>query len=190
MYLCFRQGNDVSALEMVVRSNRPAASLVPDVRAALVAFDPSLPNGEYYELDRLVDNAVGPRRLITRLLGFFSCLALLLAAIGLYGVMAFAVTQRQQEIGIRMAIGAQRGDILSMILRGGLRLVALGVAAGLAGSLALTRVLQGQLFGISAYDPLTFAGIAGLLTAVAAVACLLPALRATRVDPLVAVRAE
>jgi len=190
MYLCFRQGNDVSALEMVVRSNRPAASLVPDVRAALVAFDPSLPNGEYYELDRLVDNAVGPRRLITRLLGFFSCLALLLAAIGLYGVMAFAVTQRQQEIGIRLAIGAQRGDILSMILRGGLRLVALGVAAGLAGSLALTRVLQGQLFGISAYDPLTFAGIAGLLTAVAAVACLLPALRATRVDPLVAVRAE
>lgn len=190
MYLPFRQGNDVSALELVVRSTRPAASLVPDVRAALAAFDSGLPNGEYYELDRLVENAVGPRRLITRLLGFFSGLALLLAAIGLYGVMAFAVTQRQQEIGIRMAIGAQRGDILQMILHGGLKLVALGVILGLVGSLALTRVLQNQLFGITAYDPGTFAGIAFLLTAVAAMACLLPALRATRVDPMVALRAE
>ncbi|HEX2862549.1 MAG TPA: ABC transporter permease [Lacunisphaera sp.] len=190
MYLCVRQGNDVSALEMVVRSTRPAAALVPEVRAVLAGFDPNLPNGEYYELDRLVDNAVGPRRLITRLLGFFSGLALLLAAIGLYGVMAYAVSQRQQEIGIRMAIGAQRGDILRMILRGGLGLVATGIAVGLLGSLALTHVLQSQLYGVSAYDPLTFAGIALLLTAVATAACLLPALRATKVDPMVALRTE
>jgi putative ABC transport system permease protein len=190
MYLDCRQLGDWSAMEMVVRSARPSDSLVPEVRAALTGFDPGVPTGEFRALDRLIDDAVGPRRLITRLLGFFSALALSLAAIGLYGVMAFAVTQRRQEIGIRMAIGAQRGDILQMILHGGLKLVAIGVTAGLAGSLALTRVLQGQLFGISSYDPLTFAGIAALLTAVATLACLLPALRATRVDPMVALRAE
>lgn len=190
MYLDCRQSGDWSAMEMVVRSARPAEALLPEVRAALTAFDPGLPTGEYRPLDQLIDHAVGPRLLITRLLGFFSGLALALAAIGLYGVMAFAVTQRQQEIGIRMAIGAQRWDILQMILRGGLRLVALGIAAGLLGSLALTRVLQSQLFGVTAYDPLTFAGIAALLTTVAAAACLLPALRATKVDPMIALRAE
>ena len=190
LYLNFRQGSDVSALEMVVRSARPAAALVPEVHAALVAHDPDLPNGEYYELDQLVDNAVGPRRLITRLLGFFSSLALVLAAIGLYGVMAFAVTQRQQEIGIRMAIGAQRQDILQMILRDGLKLVAIGVIVGLGGSLVFARMLQGLLFGVSAYDPLTFIAIAALLTAIATLACLLPARRATKVDPMVALRAE
>ena len=190
VYLNLHQGNDVSALEMVVRSTRPAAALVPDVHAALVAHDPSLPNGEYYELDRLIDQAVGPRRLITRLLGFFSTLALGLAAIGLYGVMSFGVTQRRQEIGIRMAIGAQRSDILRLILRGGIKLVAIGLAAGLAGSFALTRVLQSQLFGVSANDPLTFAGISALLALIALFACWLPARRATNVDPMVALRAE
>jgi putative ABC transport system permease protein len=190
MYLDCRQCGDWSAMEMVVRSKRPAESLVPEVRAALLAYDPGLPNGEYYPLERLIDDAVGPRRLITQLLGFFSVLALGLAVIGLYGVMAFAVAQRRQEIGIRMAIGAQRGDILRLVLQGGLRLVAIGVALGLAGSLALTRVLQGQLYGISSHDPLTFVAISALLAVVATVACLVPALRATRVDPLIALRAE
>jgi predicted permease len=190
MYLDCRQTGDWSAMEMVVRSTRATESLLPEVRAALTAFDPGLPTGEYKKLEALIDNAVGPRRLITRLLGFFSGLALLLAAIGLYGVMAFAVFQRQREIGIRMAIGAQRGDILQMILNGGLKLVSIGVGLGLAGSLALTRVLQSQLFGISAYDPLTFVGIALLLTVVAIAACLLPALRATKVNPMTALRAE
>jgi putative ABC transport system permease protein len=160
------------------------------VKATLIAFDPTLPTGEYYELERLVDDAVGPRRLVTRLLGFFSSLALMLAALGLYGVMAFAVTQRQQEIGIRMAIGAQRRDILQMILRDGLKLVVIGVVVGLAGSLMFDRLLQGLLFGVSAYDPLTFVAIAGLLTVIATLACFLPARRATKVDPMVALRAE
>ena len=190
MYLDCRQTGDWSAMEMVVRSTRPIESLLPEVRTALTAFDPGLPTGEYRPLEQLVDNAVGPRRLITRLLGFFSALALSLAAIGLYGVMAFAVTQRQQEIGIRMAIGAQRRDILGMILRGGLGLTGAGIGLGLAGSLALTQLLQSQLFGVSANDPATFAFIAVLLIAVAAVACLLPALRATKVDPIVALRSE
>jgi predicted permease len=190
MYLDCRQSGDWSALEMVVRSTRPFASLAPDVRAAIAAYDPALPNRESYELDRLVDDAVAPRRLITSLLSFFSTLALALAAIGLYGVIAYSVVQRTQEIGIRMAIGAQRRDVLTLVLSGGLKLVLIGVAIGLVGAIALTRLLQSFLYGVTATDPLTFAGNAVLLLAVASIACLLPAFRATRVDPLVALRAE
>jgi putative ABC transport system permease protein len=190
MYLNVRQTGDWNAMEMVVRSNRPTEALAPEIRAALTAHDPSLPSGDFYELDRLIDNAVAPRRLVTNLLGFFSTLALTLAALGLYGVIAYSVTQRTQEIGIRMAIGAQRSDVLRLILRGGLKLVALGIAAGLAGAFALTRLLQSQLFGVTAHDPLVFAGNAALLLAVATAACLLPALRATRVDPMKALRAD
>ena len=190
MYFNYHQGADWNAMEMVVRSTRPPQSLVPEVRAALAAHDPGLPNAEFYPLERLVDNAVAPRRLITRLLGFFSTLALTLAALGLYGVIAYSVTQRTQEIGIRMAIGAQRADVLQLILVDGLKLVALGVALGLAGALALTRVLHSLLFGVTAHDPLVFAVNAALLLAVATIACLLPALRATRVDPMVALRSE
>ncbi len=188
MYLHYRQTGDWSGMEMVVRSARPAAALVPEVRTALAAYDPSLPNGEFYELGRLVDNAVAPRRLTTGMLGVFSGLALALAAIGLYGVIAYSVAQRTQEIGIRMAIGAGRRDVLQLILVGGLRLVALGVVLGLAGSLLLTRVLRSLLYGVTAHDPVVFAANAALLILVATVACVLPAIRATRVNPIVALR--
>jgi predicted permease len=190
MYLDFTQCSDWSAIEMVVRSTRPPESLVPEVRSTLAAFDPSMPNGEYYALEHLVDDAVAPRRLITQMLGCFSALALVLATLGLYGVISYSVGQRTQEIGIRMAIGAQRKDVLQLVLNGGLRLIGLGVAIGLCGAFALTRVLQGLLFGVTAHDPLIFAGNALLLTAVGAVACLVPSLRATRVDPIVALRSD
>jgi predicted permease len=190
MYLNYRQSADWGGMEMVVRSARPPESLVRDVRAALAAYDPSLPTGEYYPLDRLIDNAVAPRRLITRLLGFFSALALALAALGLYGVIAYAVGQRTQEIGIRVAIGARPGDVLGMVLRAGLSMVGLGVVVGLAAALALTRVLQSLLFGVTAHDPLVFGGNAALLVGVGVLACALPALRATRVNPVVALRAD
>lgn len=190
MYLDCRQCGDWSALEMVVRSSRPTASLAPEIRAAIAAYDSAIPNREFYELDRLVDDAVAPRRLITRLLGFFSTLALTLAALGLYGVIAFSVAQRTQEIGIRVAIGAQRSDILHLVLSSGLRLVLLGLALGLVAAFGLTRVLSSLLYGVTAHDPLAFAGNAALLLAVATLACLLPALRATRVDPMVALRSE
>jgi predicted permease len=189
MYLDYRLGG-WTTLEMVVRSSRSPQSLVPDVRAALADYDPALPNGGFYPLERLIDDAVGPREFITRLLGFFSALALALAAIGLYGVIACSVTQRTQEIGIRMAVGAQRSDVLRLVLRGGLKLVAIGVALGLAGSLALTGLLQSLLFGVTAHDPLVFAGNAALLFGVAGAACLIPAFRATRADPMVVLRAE
>ncbi len=190
MYLHYRQSGDWAGMEMVVRSTRPPQSLTPEVRAALAAYDPSLPTGEFYELERLIDNAVAPRRLTTQLLGFFSALALTLAAIGLYGVIAYSVAQRTQEIGIRMAIGAQRRDVLGLVLFGGLRLVATGVALGLSGAFALTRVLQTLLYGVTAHDPLVFAGNAALLVVVGTIACVLPAVRATRVDPIIALRAE
>jgi ABC-type antimicrobial peptide transport system permease subunit len=190
MYIDYRQNDSWGGMEMVVRSRRPLESLVPDVRAALLAHDPSLPNGEFYPLERLIDNAVAPRRLITRLLGFFSTLALVLAALGLYGVIAYSVVQRKQEIGIRMAIGAQRSDVLGLVLASGLKLVAVGVVLGLAGAFALTRLLQALLFGVTAHDPVAFAGNAALLFAVATAACLLPAARATRVDPMATLRAD
>jgi hypothetical protein len=186
MYLDCRQCGDWGTLEMVVRSSRSPDSLVPDVRKALADYDPALPNGGFHTLDA----AVGPREFITNLLGFFSGLALALAAIGLYGVIAYSVTQRAQEIGIRMAVGAQRSDVLRLVLQGGLKLVAIGVALGLIGSLALTSLSQSLLFGVTAHDPLVFAGNAALLFTVAGAACLIPALRAMKADPMVVLRAE
>ncbi len=190
MYLNYHQSDDWSGMEMVVRSSRPAEALAREVRAALTAYDPTLPSGDYYELERLIDNAVAPRRLTTQLLGFFSVLALILAALGLYGVIAYTVVQRTQEIGIRMAIGAQRRDVLNLVVGGGLKLVVVGLVIGLVGAFALTRVLTSLLFGITAHDPLVFAGNAGLLILIGMLACVVPALRATRVNPIIALRAE
>lgn len=190
MYFDFRQINDWSSMDMVVRSDRPPESLIPDVRAALVAYDPSLPNGAFQTLDQIVETAVGPREFITRLLGFFSILALSLAAIGLYGALAYSVIQRRQEIGIRMAVGAQRGDVLRLVVYDGFKLVGIGLILGLAGSLALTGLLRSQLFGVTAHDPLVFAGTPFVLVAVAAAACLIPACRAAKSDPMVVLRNE
>jgi ABC-type antimicrobial peptide transport system permease subunit len=120
----------------------------------------------------------------------FAALALLLASVGIYGVLSYLVGQRIPEIGIRLALGAQRDDVLRLILGEGLRMAFLGVAIGLAGALALSRLLADLLFGISAADPVTFAGVAILLTAIAIAACYIPARRAMRVDPLVALRYE
>jgi ABC-type antimicrobial peptide transport system permease subunit len=133
---------------------------------------------------------VAPRRLVTRLLGLFSGLALSLASLGIYGVIAYSVVQRRQEIGIRMAIGAQRSQVLRLVMASGLKLVAVGIALGLAGALALTRFLQSLLFGVTAHDPVAFVTNAALLLAVAAAACALPALRASRVDPMRVLRTD
>ena len=120
----------------------------------------------------------------------FSAAALLLAALGIYGVMAYAVAQRTRDIGIRIALGARTADVLSLVLRQGGLLVALGLGAGVVGALLLTGLISSQLFGVSAHDPATFAGIAGLLSLVAALACWLPARRACRIDPMAALRSN
>jgi putative ABC transport system permease protein len=190
MYLNFRQIDDWNAIEIVVRASRSPQSLAPDVRAALKAYDPTLPNSEFTTLEQIVDRAVAPRRLITNLLGAFSSLALLLASLGLYGVIAYSVSQRTRELGIRMAIGAQRGDVLQLILREGLLTAVAGVGLGLVGALVATRLLKGMLFGVSATSPMIFAANALILMAVALAACLIPARRASRIDPVEALRYE
>jgi putative ABC transport system permease protein len=141
-------------------------------------------------MDQLLSNSVVQPRLNLTLLVTFAGLALVLAAVGIYGVMAYTVTQRTHEIGIRMAIGAQTEDVLKQVLLEGARLAIIGLAIGLAGSLAATRLIATMLFGVKPTDPLTFAAVAVILTSVTLAACYIPARRATRVDPMVALRYE
>ena len=141
-------------------------------------------------MDERLSNSVAGRRFNLLLLGVFAALALLLAGIGVYGVISYVVTQRTHEIGIRMALGAQTSDVLRLFIKQGMTLVLLGVGLGLLGAIALTRVMTSLLFGLSANDPLTFASVALLLSLIALLACYVPARRAARIDPLVALRHE
>jgi ABC-type antimicrobial peptide transport system permease subunit len=134
-------------------------------------------------MDDVVMNSIGTRRVSMQLFAVFASAALLLAALGIYGVMAYSVTQRTQEIGLRMALGAQRSDVLGLVIRQGMTLSAIGIIVGLAGALALTRVIGNLLFGVTATDPATFVAIPLVLLFVALLACYLPARRAARLDP-------
>jgi putative ABC transport system permease protein len=141
-------------------------------------------------MEDLVDDSFKPQRFNAFLMGLFAALALLLAVVGLYGVLSYTVVQRRHEIGVRMALRAQSRNIVLLVLKQGLRLTILGVAIGLAGAFGLTRLIERLLFGVSATDPLTFILIALLLTLVALLACWMPARRATKVDPLAALKVE
>ena len=190
MYFPMAQNRDWGSMDLVVRAGVPIESVVPSVRAALRSVDADLPNSDYQPLQQLVDQAVSPRRFVTELLGGFSVLALILASLGIYGVISYSVNQRTNEIGIRIALGAQTPAVLRLILGQGAKLAVIGLGIGLVSAFALTRLLSGLLYGVGAADPLTFTGIALLLTCVALLACYVPARRGTKVDPMVALRYE
>lgn len=180
----------IGTMFMVVRSSTPTSVLTPAITKELRALDPELPAFEFKTMEQRLSDTLSRRRFSTFLLGTFSLVALVLAAIGIYGVMAYSVTQRTQEIGIRMALGAEPGKIMVMIVRHSLVLVVVGIVLGLVGAFSLTRVMQSLLFRVSATDTLTFVAPPLILGAIALLASYFPARRAARVDPTMALRSE
>jgi len=174
----------------IVRSASDPLRIAAAVTEVVHKFDANLPVTHVMTLDQLVSDSVSPRRFSSALVAIFAGLALLLAAIGIYGVMSYTVSRRTQEIGVRMALGAQLGSVRRMILGQTLRLTLLGVGIGLAGAFVVARFLTSLLFGVGVYDPVTFLGVAALLIVVALAASYIPARRAMRVDPIVALRYE
>lgn len=179
-----------SRLFTLVARTSAQESLIPAIRTQVRQMDSDLPLFNIRSMGDLFSDSVARPRFNTLLIGLFAAVALLLASVGIYGVISYSVTQRRHEIGVRMALGARRADILRMIVVQGLRLAGAGVAIGLLAAFGLTRMMSSLLYGVTATDPLTFAGIALLLTCVALVACWIPARRATRVDPMIALRYE
>jgi putative ABC transport system permease protein len=175
---------------VVMRAAVTPGSLAEPARRALRELDPEQPAMFVLTLEQVLRDSVAQPRFRTLLLGLFAGLALLLAAVGLYGVLAYSVAQRTREIGVRLALGARPMDVIGMVVREGMTLVVVGVAAGIAGAWALARVLEGLVFGISPRDTATFLGVSLLLLLVALLACWIPARRASRVDPMVALRYE
>jgi predicted permease len=178
------------SLDLVVRSTLPAASLVSGLRATVSALDPTLITSDARPVEDLVERAISPRKFLLTLLGAFSMLALVLACLGIYGVVSYAVSQRGQEIGVRMALGATGRDVRRQVLGSTMRLGAIGVVLGLIGSFAVARAIAALLYGTSPGDPLTFAATAALLVLVVAAGGYVPALRASRIEPMSALRAE
>jgi predicted permease len=176
-------------VNLVARTQGDPQSMIKRIEDAVRAVDPQQTFTGGFTLDAAVGEAVARPRLLAVLLGLFGTMGLVLGALGIYGVLSYLVTQRTREIGVRVALGARPSSVLGMIVGRGLRLAGFGVVIGIAAALALTRVMQGVLYGVTPTDPLTFAGVAIALLAVAAGASWIPAWRATKVDPLVALRA-
>jgi predicted lysophospholipase L1 biosynthesis ABC-type transport system permease subunit len=190
MYLPMRQTLDYSAMKLVMRAVLPPDKLAQGIRAALQPIDPNLALGKLETLQGLVDKAVSPRRFLMLLMAGFAVFALMLASLGIYAVISYSVNQRVQEIGIRMALGASTTQLQHLILGQTLGLAGLGLMLGVAASRALTSTLESFLFGITPSDPVTFVGIAALLIVVTALAGYFPARRASRIDPMAALRSS
>jgi predicted permease len=189
VYLSFAQSPRTGAI-VFVRSTRDAASLGPEIRRAIHEIAPSFPIYDMQTMENRAAGATAQARFSAELLGLFAFSALSLAVIGLYGVMSLAVTARTREIGIRIALGADHGRVQRLVVSEGVALVGAGAAIGVAGALVCTRLLQTLLFDLSPSDPATYVGIVGLLGAAAVTASWIPARRASRVDPVVALRAD
>jgi putative ABC transport system permease protein len=177
------------AITLTMLSDTDTRSVASAARGILQDLNPEIP-AKFRTFSQLYSASLGSRRFNVILIGFFGITALLLAMAGVFGVMAYSVSRRTREIGVRIALGAGPGDVLRMILSQGLRTIFIGVTIGIAGSLSLTRAIQSLLFGVTATDPLTFGGVTLLLVAAALLACYIPARRATKVDPMVALRYE
>jgi len=187
---CSQYQNPSSEAALVVRTAADPLSLVAPIRRALQEIDGDLPLDKVQTMEQVVSSSLAQNRVKTVLLGIFAALALVLAAVGVYGLVSFSVAQRTHEIGIRIALGARRVEVLAMIIRQGMKLIAIGLAVGLGGAFASSRLLADQVYKVSVVDPLTYIGVPVVLTAVALLANWLPARRATRVDPLAALRSE
>jgi predicted permease len=190
MYLPMRQCGDQPSADLVIRSTLPESQTASAVRAALKPLAPNLAANELRTLQQIVDKSVSSRRFVVMMLGGFALFALVLASLGIYALISYSVTQRTQEIGIRMALGASARDVQTRIVIQTLAMAAIGMTIGVAGSLVLTRSLSGLLFGVTPSDPTTFAAMLLVLAIVAGLAGYVPARRASRIDPLVALRTE
>jgi ABC-type antimicrobial peptide transport system permease subunit len=177
-------------MQLAVRTQSQPASLVSAVTGAIHSIDRDQPVTDVMTMDDVVDTSLSQRRFSMLLLGAFAVLALLLAAVGIYSVLAFAVRRRVREIGIRVALGAEVKDILRLIVTEGMKPALIGLLLGVAGALALGKILASFIYGIAAYDPLTFAAVAALLATVALLASIIPAYRAARIEPTRALREE
>lgn len=190
LYGSYRQQQAQRFMGVAVRTARDPSSSVNDLRRAVAGVDRDVPIFEVRTMDAMMDSASNERRLSMLLLAAFAGLALLLAALGIYGVLAYDVTRRTQELGLRMALGARRRSVLALVMAQGLRIAAAGLVAGTVAAVAASRLIESQLFGVTAFDPVTYLGVGGLLAVVALLATLVPAWRATRVDPMEALRYE
>jgi predicted permease len=188
MYMSYRQW-PINEYDVVVRSTTPSATVLGAARALLLRLDSDIPMNGARPLSRMVDASLGQRRFYLMLLSAFAIIAVTLAMVGIYGVVAYGVQQRRREIGIRLALGATRARVLAMVLSDGLRLVAVGIVFGLLGAVALTGLLEKLLFEVGPRDPMTFSVVPVILIVVAGLACLLPARRAAQLNPVETIRA-
>ncbi len=177
-----------SDMKLVVRTAHPPLGLAPSIRKVVQTVDTTQPVTEIQTMEDILRNSLLERRILMAIMGVFAGFALILVALGGYGILSYFTSQRTQEFGIRMALGAKPGNVLRMVMKQGMGLVVLGIALGLAAALAMTRLLSNWLFGVTVDDPVIYAAVIGLLAAVALLACYLPARQATHVDPILALR--